>query len=130
MTNLEAIEELRDIDRHLDIVFERTLPKKAEAIHLAVKALEATDQISTMYHGVEMMPKGVFEEIYKDDKEEQKVGEWEEVKVIPNSYDIMGKKTWASLMRCNKCSFMTFAIEGQFAQYNYCPNCGAKMIKR
>lgn len=43
MTNLEAIEELRDIDRHLDIVFERTLPKKAEAIHLAIKALEATD---------------------------------------------------------------------------------------
>ena len=43
MTNLEAIEELRDIDRHLDIVFERTLPKKAEAIHLAVKALEEHD---------------------------------------------------------------------------------------
>ena len=59
---------------------------------------------------------------------ERKMGEWEEIEVIPQAYDIAGVKTWASKMRCNQCGFTTFAIEGKFAQYNYCPNCGAQMI--
>lgn len=56
---------------------------------------------------------------------EQKKGEWEEIEVIPEAYDIAGVKTWASKMRCNQCGFTTFAIEGRFAQYNFCPNCGS-----
>lgn len=59
--------------------------------------------------------------------EERKKGEWEEIEVIPEAYDIAGVKTWASKMRCNQCGFTTFAIEGKFAQYDYCPNCGADM---
>ncbi len=59
---------------------------------------------------------------------ERKKGKWEEIEVIPEAYDIAGVKTWASKMRCNQCGFTTFAIEGKFAQYNYCPNCGAQMI--
>lgn len=58
---------------------------------------------------------------------ECKVGEWEEIEVIPEAYDIAGVKTWASKMRCNQCGFITFAIEGKFAQYDFCPNCGADM---
>lgn len=54
-------------------------------------------------------------------------GEWEEIDVIPKAYDIAGVKTWASKMRCNQCGFTTFAIEGHFAQYNFCPRCGADM---
>ena len=54
-------------------------------------------------------------------------GEWEETVVLPRAYDIMGNKTWASQMRCNKCEFATFAVEGKFSQYNFCPNCGADM---
>ena len=58
---------------------------------------------------------------------ERKVGKWEEIEVIQEAYDITGVKTWASKMRCNQCGFTTFAIEGKFAQYDYCPNCGARM---
>ena len=58
---------------------------------------------------------------------ERENGEWEEIEVIPEAYDIAGVKTWASKMRCNQCGFTTFAIEGRFAQYNFCPNCGADM---
>lgn len=58
---------------------------------------------------------------------EQCMGEWEEIEVISEAYDIVGVKTWASKMRCNQCGFTTFAIEGHFAQYNFCPSCGADM---
>ena len=58
---------------------------------------------------------------------ERKRGEWEEIEVIPEAYDIAGVKTWASKMRCDQCGFITFAIEGHFVKYDFCPNCGAKM---
>ena len=60
---------------------------------------------------------------------ERKKGEWEEIEVIPQAYDIAGVKTWASKMRCNQCGFTTFAIEGRFVQYDFCPHCGARMNK-
>lgn len=58
---------------------------------------------------------------------ERKKGEWEEIEVIADAYDISGVKTWASKMMCGQCGFTTIAIEGHFSQYNYCPNCGADM---
>lgn len=58
---------------------------------------------------------------------ERKKGQWEEIRVMPEAYDITGEKAWASVMRCNKCGFEAFAIEGHFAQYHFCPNCGADM---
>lgn len=54
-------------------------------------------------------------------------GYWEETVVLTSAYDIMGNKTWASQMRCNKCGFTTFAVEGKFSQYNFCPECGVDM---
>ena len=59
----------------------------------------------------------------------QKRGEWEEIETISNVYDLVGLKTWASKMRCNQCGFTTYAIEGRFAQYNFCPHCGARMVR-
>ena len=58
---------------------------------------------------------------------QRKNGEWEEIEVIADAYDISGVKTWASKMMCDQCGFTTIAIEGRFSQYNYCPNCGADM---
>jgi rubrerythrin len=52
-------------------------------------------------------------------------GEWEETAIIPDAYDICGVITWASKIRCKKCGFTTYAIEGGFSQYNFCPSCGA-----
>lgn len=54
-------------------------------------------------------------------------GEWEEIEVIADAYDISGVKTWASKMKCDQCGFTTIAVEGHFSQYNFCPNCGAQM---
>ena len=59
--------------------------------------------------------------------EERKTGRWEEIEVIAEAYDIAGVKTWASKMQCDQCGFSTFAIEGCFSQYHFCPNCGASM---
>lgn len=56
-------------------------------------------------------------------------GEWIEVEVFPEVYDIEGVKTWGSEMQCDQCGFRHTAIEGHMAQYNFCPNCGAKMTK-
>ena len=52
---------------------------------------------------------------------------WAEMEVLTDVYDLMGNKTWASKMRCSNCNFITYAIEGKFSQYNYCPQCGAKI---
>lgn len=57
-------------------------------------------------------------------------GEWIEVEVFPEVYDIEGVKTWGSEMQCDQCGFRHTAIEGHMAQYNYCPNCGARMEVR
>lgn len=57
---------------------------------------------------------------------ERKKGEWLEIEVMP-AYDIMGVRTWASVMKCDTCGFETFAIEGHMAQYHFCPSCGARM---
>ena len=57
----------------------------------------------------------------------ERTGEWLEVEVLPEVYDIEGVKTWGSEMQCDQCGFRYTAIEGHMAQYNYCPNCGANM---
>ena len=56
-----------------------------------------------------------------------RTGEWLEVEVFPEVYDIEGVKTWGSEMQCDQCGFRHTAIEGHMAQYNYCPNYGANM---
>lgn len=56
-----------------------------------------------------------------------RTGEWIEVEVFPEVYDIEGVKTWGSEMQCDQCGFKHIAIEGRITQYNFCPNCGADM---
>lgn len=68
-----------------------------------------------------------FEDASQYAEPERKTGEWLEVEVFPVAYDIEGVKTWASELQCEQCGFRHTAIEGHMAQYNFCPNCGAKM---
>lgn len=42
-------------------------------------------------------------------------------------HDIAGNLSWGNWYTCNQCEFKTYAIERHITQYNYCPNCGAKM---
>ena len=37
-----------------------------DALYLAIKALEVTEQVNTSHNGVQMFPKGVFKAIYED----------------------------------------------------------------
>lgn len=76
-----------------------------------------------------MMPKDLWREVVTERisnlPSAQRTGEWEEVEVIADVYDISGVKTWASRMKCDQCGFRHTAIEGHMAQYNFCPNCGS-----
>lgn len=83
--------------------------------------------VSAMIDGADAeLVEGIME-LLPSAQPQRKKGEWEEIEVIPEAYDIAGVKTWASMMRCNQCGFATFAIEGHFAQYDFCPSCGADM---
>lgn len=73
----------------------------------------------------ESMNKGLYERATEALSE--RTGEWLEVEVLPEVYDIEGVKTWGSEMQCDQCGFRHTAIEGHMAQYNFCPNCGADM---
>jgi predicted RNA-binding Zn-ribbon protein involved in translation (DUF1610 family) len=54
-------------------------------------------------------------------------GKWKQRKIVQECFDIDGNKTWGIKYMCESCGFKTIAIEGHFAQYKYCPQCGARM---
>ena len=54
-------------------------------------------------------------------------GKWKQTEVVHECFDIQGFKTWGIKYMCESCGFKTIAIEGHFAQYKYCPQCGARM---
>ena len=56
-------------------------------------------------------------------------GEWVIVVDRTEMYDKEGVKTWGILFQCNQCGFVLNAIEGHTGQYNYCPSCGAQMVR-
>ena len=53
-------------------------------------------------------------------------GHWEDVDRM-QMHDLHGVLTWGNSFKCTECQFKTFAVEGHMSQYNYCPNCGARM---
>lgn len=55
-----------------------------------------------------------------------KTGHWSR-KTKVDAYDIAGAKTWGIKCQCDRCDFTTIVVE-DFGYYNYCPNCGAKMV--
>ena len=54
-------------------------------------------------------------------------GKWKQMETVHECFDIDGNKTWGIKYMCESCGFKTIAIEGHFAQYKYCPHCGARM---
>ena len=42
-------------------------------------------------------------------------------------FDLMGKIADGRYYTCQCCGFMKFVFDEHDSQYNYCPNCGAKM---
>lgn len=60
------------------------------------------------------------EELYEKYEQEPKTGHWIKLFLIDTS-DIDGQ--------CSECGFIHRFIDGYTAQYDYCPNCGARMIE-
>lgn len=58
---------------------------------------------------------------------EPKTGEWMRLEREENVYDLHGVPTWGVNYMCDKCGFITTAIQDHFGQYNFCPSCGADM---
>ena len=54
-------------------------------------------------------------------------GDWVRLEREENVYDLHGVPTWGINYMCDKCGFITTAIQGHFGQYKFCPNCGANM---
>lgn len=69
MTNEKAAKLLKSIE----ILAFRDKAKKYfmkdvnEAINIAIKALEATEQVNTSHNGVQMFPKGTFKAVYDNE---------------------------------------------------------------
>ena len=61
------------------------------------------------------------------DMEEPKTGEWMRLEREENVYDLHGVPTWGVNYMCDKCGFITTAIQDHFGQYKWCPSCGADM---
>lgn len=60
---------------------------------------------------------------------EPKTGHWITKDDKEQGYDIGGVKTWYIRIMCSECGFIKTAIEGHTGQYNYCPNCGVRMVE-
>lgn len=58
---------------------------------------------------------------------ECKRGEWKFYSRDEDAFDVYGNESWAIRYYCSNCNFMHAFIENNTAQYNYCPNCGARM---
>ena len=58
---------------------------------------------------------------------EPKTGKWMRLEREENVYDLHGVPTWGVNYMCDKCGFITTAIQDHFGQYKWCPSCGADM---
>jgi uncharacterized paraquat-inducible protein A len=98
-----------------------------EILNLAIKALEQEpqsfkwctdckeyDQEKHCCHRYSKVVKDTVAEI----RQELKTGHWVGIDEYPHEdYE------------CDNCGFIHTFIDGHTAQYNYCPNCGAKMVE-
>lgn len=69
---------------------------------------------------------GLLEDVPSEDVAPVRHGRWIVGDSLP-MHDIAGNLSWGNWYTCNQCEFKTYAIERHITQYNYCPNCGAKM---
>ena len=69
----------------------------------------------------------IMESIEELPSADRPTGEWVTLERDENVYDIYGVPTWGVNYMCDKCGFITTAIQDHFGQYKFCPNCGAKM---
>ena len=69
MTNEKAVNLLKSIEilAFRDTKHRYFMKDVKEAVDLAIKALEATEQVNTAHNGVQMFPKGTFKAVYDNE---------------------------------------------------------------
>ena len=92
-------------------------------------AIDAIEELPNAYNGwSDAYDKaciiGALEEV---PSAEPKTGEWVMLEMVENVHDIYGVPTWGVNYMCDKCGFITTAIQDHFSQYKFCPSCGARM---
>lgn len=126
--------------------------EQKDALYLAIKALEATEQVNTAHNGVQMFPKGTFKSVYDNDdcisRSEvhaliatwlsdyltdetrealetinYKIGDMPPVTPKQNTGMWIIHPLYNDLV-CSKC---LSGAPYKSCEANYCPNCGAKM---
>ena len=142
MTREEAIKMLKALNMMLRSPDGKPISDACDALDMAIEALkQPSDAMQLLNDGtlkvrvanvldikrVMVMDDNIIYDSYYPDRPK---GEWLEVEVLPEVYDIEGIKTWGSEMQCDQCGFRHTAIEGHMAQYNYCPNCGSDMCRQ
>lgn len=55
-------------------------------------------------------------------------GNWVRLEREENVYDLHGVPTWGVNYMCDKCGFITTAIQDHFEQYKFCPHCGKRLV--
>ena len=55
-------------------------------------------------------------------------GKWVRLEREENVYDLHGVPTWGVNYMCDKCGFITTAIQDHFEQYKFCPHCGKRLV--
>ena len=106
MTNKEAIEILTEERRINAEIFSLQF---YEALDLAIEALELVND---------------SQDLVKDLVNERPKGKW----IHREDMDYLDENKVNHIhFMCEKCEFVHDFIDGHTAQYNFCPNCGAKM---
>ena len=96
------------------------ITRKSNATDLISRqdALEIIDKMKEVYFDRKVILGKVYDQI-KDMPTAERKGKW-----IWSPKDIDGTVSGC----CSNCSFSHLFIGGHTAQYNYCPNCGARMV--
>jgi len=86
------------------------------------------DAIKAWYASIKALPSAELPNLKQEfGSADRPIGEWRVVATTKPMYDRMGVLCWGSVYKCDQCDFTTWAVEGHFSQYNFCPNCGARM---
>ena len=81
---------------------------------------DGEEDMWAMVHDVEQLPSA---------PDSRQHGEWVRLEREENVHDLHGVPTWGVNYMCDKCGFITTAIQDHFGQYRWCPSCGADMRK-
>ena len=145
MTREEAIRHIGDVINIENnsikpiVIFEQ----EKEALYMAIEALQNLSKPNNELKGSDLISRQDALAEFQDGRDVYDImesieelpsapdsrqrGEWVRLEREENVYDLHGVPTWGVNYMCDKCGFITTAIQDHFGQYRWCPSCGARM---